>query len=466
VSQPDRRQRAFRTWLTYQGAWGLISTLSWTTAVVYFVRDLGLSPLQLVLAGTALELAYFVCEIPTGVIADAYSRKASVVIAAAVSGLGMLLVVAGNGFGFVAGGMAVWGFGWTFRSGAEDAWLADEVGSDLLGAAYQRGAQVSRIAGLLGIGVAVALALVDLRLPFAVAGGTSLALSGWLAAAMPETRSRSPRTLGRSPLGRSRLGRSAVGRVSGRARELGRQVRAGGRLVRGTPLLVLVLGIFFMLGAFEESFDRLWEAHLLVDLGLGGTDAAPPVVWFGGLAAATLLLSFAVAAPLVSRVERLSGARLARGLALLHALLLVFALGFAVAGSLTLAVAAYLATAVVRELAGPPVRTWINASITDSSVRATVLSFTSVLGSLGEWAGGPALGAVGTRWGVRTALASGALLLVPVVGLFARATRHHGVEPELATAEPGQDSAVPESDPAARSDSGSQPGHDSTGRRG
>jgi DHA3 family tetracycline resistance protein-like MFS transporter len=461
VSQPDRRQRAFRTWLTYQGAWGLISTLSWTTAVVYFVRDLGLSPLQLVLAGTALELAYFVCEIPTGVIADAYSRKASVVIAAAVSGLGMLLVVAGNGFGFVAGGMAVWGFGWTFRSGAEDAWLADEAGSDRLGAAYQRGAQVSRIAGLLGIGAAVDLALVDLRLPFAVAGVTSLALSGWLAAAMPETRSRSPRKLGRST-----LGRSAVGRVSGRARELGRQVRAGGRLVRGTPLLVLVLGIFFVLGAFEESFDRLWEAHLLVDLGLGGADAAPPVVWFGGLAAATLLLSFAVAAPLVSRVERLSGARLARGLALLHALLLVFALAFAVAGSLTLAVAAYLATAVVRELAGPPVRTWINASITDSSVRATVLSFTSVLGSLGEWAGGPALGAVGTRWGVRTALASGALLLVPVVGLFARATRHHGVEPELATAEPGQDSAVPESDPAARSDSGSQPGHDSTGRRG
>jgi len=429
--------------------------------VVYFVRDLGLSPLQLVLAGTALELAYFVCEIPTGVIADVYSRKASVVIAAAVSGLGMLLVVAGNGFGFVAGGMAVWGFGWTFRSGAEDAWLADEVGSDRLGAAYQRGAQVSRIAGLLGIGAAVALALVDLRLPFAVAGVTSLALSGWLAAAMPETRSRSPRKLGRST-----LGRSAVGRVSGRARELGRQVRAGGRLVRGTPLLVLVLGIFFVMGAFEESFDRLWEAHLLVDLGLGGADAAPPVVWFGGLAAATLLLSFAVAAPLVSRVERLSGSRLARGLALLHALLLVFALAFAVAGSLTLAVAAYLATAVVRELAGPPVRTWINASITDSSVRATVLSFTSVLGSLGEWAGGPALGAVGTRWGVRTALASGALLLVPVVGLFARATRHHGVEPELATAELGQDSVVPESDPAARSGSGSQPGHDSTGRRG
>ncbi len=455
------RLPASTVWYAYEAAASFLWALPFTVTAYYFVTEVGMSPLQLVLVGTVMELSVFVFEVPTGVVADTVSRRLSIVVGNVVMGLSFVVVGAFAEVWPILVGYAIWGLGWTFTSGAMDAWLADEVGSDRLGAAYQRGAQVSRIAGLLGIGAAVALALVDLRLPFAVAGVTSLALSGWLAAAMPETRSRSPRKLGRST-----LGRSAVGRVSGRARELGRQVRAGGRLVRGTPLLVLVLGIFFMLGAFEESFDRLWEAHLLVDLGLGGADAAPPVVWFGGLAAATLLLSFAVAAPLVSRVERLSGARLARGLALLHALLLVFALAFAVAGSLTLAVAAYLATAVVRELAGPPVRTWINASITDSSVRATVLSFTSVLGSLGEWAGGPALGAVGTRWGVRTALASGALLLVPVVGLFARATRHHGVEPELATAEPGQDSVVPESDPAARSGSGSQPGHDSTGRRG
>ena len=59
-------------------------------------------------------------------------------------------------------------------------------------------------------------------------------------------------------------------------------------------------------------------------------------------------------------------------------------------------------------------------------MRATVLSITSVAGSFGEWAGGPALGAVGNRWGVRAALSVGALLLAPTLALFARAVAHHG----------------------------------------
>ena len=37
--------------------------------------------------------------------------------------------------------MALWGFGWTFRSGAEDAWLADKVGPERLGEACQHGAR-------------------------------------------------------------------------------------------------------------------------------------------------------------------------------------------------------------------------------------------------------------------------------------------------------------------------------------
>ncbi|HET9859577.1 MAG TPA: hypothetical protein VFQ19_07360, partial [Nocardioidaceae bacterium] len=91
-----------------------------------------------------------------------------------------------------------------------------------------------------------------------------------------------------------------------------------------------------------------------------------------------------------------------------------------------------LATSVVRDLTAPPFQAWLNGTITDSSVRATVLSITSISGSFGEWAGGPALGAIGNRWGVRAALATGAMLLAPTLLLFARAIRHHGVEPELA----------------------------------
>ena len=37
--------------------------------------------------------------------------------------------------------------------------------------------------------------------------------------------------------------------------------------------------------------------------------------------------------------------------------------------------------------------------------------------------------------GVRAALATGALLLAPTLVLFARAVHHHGIEPELASAD-------------------------------
>lgn len=137
--------------MLYRGAWGFIGTLSWTTAAVYFIRDIAMSPLQLVLAGTALEVTYFLFEIPTAVIADTYSRRLSMVLAAGISGVAMVLVGVAPQVGTVIVGMALWGFGWTFRSGAEDAWLADEVGSGQLGRAYQRSAQVARATGLLGM---------------------------------------------------------------------------------------------------------------------------------------------------------------------------------------------------------------------------------------------------------------------------------------------------------------------------
>ncbi|HSE70480.1 MAG TPA: hypothetical protein VLA97_06955 [Nocardioidaceae bacterium] len=43
-------------------------------------------------------------------------------------------------------------------------------------------------------------------------------------------------------------------------------VREGTRLVRTTPVLLLVVAIFVFLGAWEEGFDRLWEAQLLLAL--------------------------------------------------------------------------------------------------------------------------------------------------------------------------------------------------------
>ena len=62
-------------------------SLGWVVAPVYFIRDVGMSPLELVLAGTALEVAYTLFEVPTSVVADTFSRRVSVVVAQVVMGV-------------------------------------------------------------------------------------------------------------------------------------------------------------------------------------------------------------------------------------------------------------------------------------------------------------------------------------------------------------------------------------------
>ena len=182
-----RRLGPHLTWLIYVGVVALARTTGWTLAAVYFVQEVGMGPLELVLAGTALEVAYFLFEVPTGIVADLYSRRASVIIGQVIMGVGFVLTGAFAEVGVVLAAAALIGFGWTFRSGAEDAWLADEVGPERMARSFQRGAQVERAASLAGIGLAVALGVVDLSLPLVAAGLLLLGLAFVLAVVMPET---------------------------------------------------------------------------------------------------------------------------------------------------------------------------------------------------------------------------------------------------------------------------------------
>jgi DHA3 family tetracycline resistance protein-like MFS transporter len=84
----------------------------------------------------------------------------------------------------------------------------------------------------------------------------------------------------------------------------------------------------------------------------------------------------------------------------------------------------------------PLFRSWLNQSISDSSVRATVMSITNQADAVGQWTGGPAIGVIGNAFGIRAALVTGAFLLTPAVALYGRALRHGGREPELESASP------------------------------
>ena len=116
--------------------------------------------------------------------------------------------------------------------------------------------------------------------------------------------------------------------------------------------------------------------------------------------------------------------RLARVLLGANGVILAAALWFAIAGVPWLAIVAYAAVNACRSLIVPLQSAWLNRTIEDSSVRATVLSIVNQSDAVGQVVGGPAIGAVGSSVGLRPALALGAAALAPALALYGRAVRH------------------------------------------
>ena len=393
----------------------LAHTVTFTVTAVYFVQVVGMNPLQLILVGTFMELAVFCFEIPTGVVADTYSRRLSLIIGWFIMGAAMILIGAVASFALILAGYALWGFGYTFTSGAHEAWITDEVGSENVGRVFARGQQLGYVGGLLGIGISVAVASWSLAGAVAVGGALSIAFALFALLAMPETGFTKP---------------EAHRRLS-TIQSLSSTAGTGFRFVRAQPLLLLILAIAFFAGASTESFDRLWEAHFLRDIGLPSLGSLDPVVWFGIFGAVSMVLGIFASEFLVRRFERVGQERLARLLFVFTTAQAATVVVFAVAGNFILAVAGMWMYYMTRSLVEPVYDTWINQQITDSSVRATVISITGQSDAIGQVVGGPGLGVVGTAFSIRTALLAGGALLLPALGLYGRAIRHGGKEPEL-----------------------------------
>ena len=391
-----RRLPADTVWYAYEAAASLLWAMVFTVTAYYFVTVVGMSPLELVLVGTVMELSVFLFEVPTGIVADATSRRLSIVIGNVVMGVAFLVVGAVPDVWPILVGYALWGLGW----------LADEVGDDRLTGVYLRGAQIGRAFTIVGIVAGVGLALVDVRLSIVVGGIGTIALAAFYALAMPET--------GFRPAPRGE--RSSFGHMA----ETGRN---GLRLVRSRPALLAILGVAAFAGMWSESYDRLREANLIEDVGLPPLGGLDPVIWFGVLGVVGTALSIVVAAPLGRRLEGASGESVARTLSVLYAILAASSLVFALAGSFWVAVLGSYGIFVAREVSGPLFASWLNRSIDDSSVRATTLSIVSQADAVGQWTGGPAIGALGTVTSIRVALAAATGCLLPAVAFLRRASR-------------------------------------------
>jgi DHA3 family tetracycline resistance protein-like MFS transporter len=410
------RPGAYPVWLALTCAESLADSMVFTFAAVYYVREVGLTPFELVLVGTVMEAAIFCFEVPTGAVGDRYGRRLSVIVAFAVQGAAFVLLALVPTTPGVLAASALWGFGWTFESGALQAWIVDELGGRDLQRVFLRGSRWGCAGALAGLVSGAALAAVGLRLPIAVGGILFLGLAVALALVMPE-RGFQPRASDvRFPF-----------------RDLARSALEAGREVRAHQTLRLIVTITFFFGAFTEGIDRLQEAHYLLDVGLPRIGGLDPVVWFGVMGVVGLASSFFLAGVLARRISPENGLSSSRTLLILDSTLLAGVFLFALTDRFAVAWAALWLANRARALHEPIFAAWLNEHVA-SERRATVLSIAGQADAIGQVGGGPMLGAVGSVFSIRAALATSAFLIAPALGLYARALRR---EPALEEAAPG-----------------------------
>lgn len=389
---------AYRTHLILRFTADLANVLIWTGFTVFQLTVVGMSPLQLVLVGSIFEITILLCEVPTGIIADLFSRRLSVIIGFALTALSYILQAVYPVFAVAVLGAIIWGVGITCISGAYDAWLADELGAERLGAALLRGEQVGRVAALCGLAGSALLGALALQLPVLVGGALFAAAALYLALCMPET-TFSPAAPDERTTWRRML----------------HTLRAGIQVVRGRPALLRLLGILFFFGLFSEAWDRLWQVHLVRTFDLAAF--GPPLTLIAGLSAVEMLMSL-LAAELVRRRLRGDDPSQARRLIFWFTAVMVVSLcGYGLAPHIGVAMLLVVVFGVARGLIRPLLQTWSNAQIVDGRVRATVLSLGGQSDALGQLMGGPPLGAVANR-SLRAAFLASSLLLVPNLWLL------------------------------------------------
>jgi DHA3 family tetracycline resistance protein-like MFS transporter len=400
------RAKARTVYLTSSAAWGFATRLMWTTYIVFATVELGLDPLQLVLLGTVLETTYLLLEVPTGVLADTVSRRLSVVLGVIGSGIAFLILGFSAGFVGAVVSNVIWGVCATLESGADVAWLTDEVGEPEAQRLYVVGDQVWHAAAVGGTVGGVALAIVaGTRVPVIVGAGVIVLTGIWMAFAMPERGFTKPeREEG-----------------AGRSRQLVRTFRGGVAEVRGHPVLGLILVVALLYGMASEGWDRLSDLQVLTGVGLDPTGGTRTYVALGVLELVSILLGLGLLTYVKRRVHLHGHAHIARVLGVIDAAMFVAVIAFALTGNLAVALITSWIVGGLRSVREPIVTAWVNQGL-DPATRATVNSMTTQVHAVGEASAGPVLGAIGNR-SVPLALVVSGILRLPALLLYRRAIR-------------------------------------------
>jgi DHA3 family tetracycline resistance protein-like MFS transporter len=376
---------AARAWTVYRAGFGFGLYLGVSTFTLSLIERVGVGPLALVLTGTTLEICYTLAEVPTGVVADRRGRKRSVLIGLVMIGCSFLLDAVPI-LAVIVVAQVLIGVGWTFTSGADVAWLTDEVGEDAARPLYASGARAELWGSLAGMVAGAGLGLIALWLPLVAAGVVMVVLAGWLARHMHES------------------DRQVAHDERWTMVETVRRTRSS---VRARPAVAVLLALMVAVGLGGEGVDRLWQFHLV------GEEAGErrTVLVVAGLFSLAILAG-TVLTRLVER--RLAadedGAHARRWLVAGNGFVALSVLALAL-GPWWLAAAGLVATNAVRHACEPLVRAWANRDA-DPATRATLNSLVGQAESVGEIAGG-GLGFVAASRGTAPTLAlSGAVFAV------------------------------------------------------
>ncbi|HBY46940.1 MAG TPA: hypothetical protein DEG70_11955 [Chloroflexi bacterium] len=358
---------------------------------ILYLTSRGFSLSQIGLAESAFHLAPVLLELPSGSFADLIGRRWSLALGALLVAISAALIFVAPSFWVVLVAMFLNGTSYSFRSGADQAYLYDALGE-------QRSSYTGILGKLIGAGYIVggatlwlgaALSDISYAWPYGLVVGAGLA-GVWLAAGLVEP---PRRAIGeRRPSAVEHI-RDVVHELRQRPRVAAMLAFSGGFWATGTVAYLYL----------QAAFSDRGLSNSTIGLVIGGA-----------------LLVSAAGAAVAGRAERVGTFR--RQVVILGLLSGLGVAGLAV-GSIWLATAAYLASNVVIGLLEPLMYAWFNRQM-PSEQRATLLSAESWLFSLTMIVIFPLSGWLAERagWNVLFLLCGGVMVLLTlIVAVAARA---------------------------------------------
>ncbi len=376
----DAARTVQRTYLALTLLTTLAASFIWGINTL-FLLDAGLSNTEAFAANAFFAIGQVVFEVPTGVIADTRGRRFSFLLGAATLLVSTLLYlvmwqIKAPLLGWAAASIVL-GLGFTFFSGATEAWLVDALGASgftgNLESVFGRAQTVGGAAMLVGsvLGGVVAQAT-DLGVPYLIRAGmlgVTLVIAWWLM-----------HDIGFTP----RRGTGPVEEI----RVVVRGAIDGG--LRNPPVRWLMLAAPFSSGVGFFAFYAM-QPYLLQLYG------DPSAYSIAGLAAAIVAGAQIVGGLIVPWVRRRFRRRTdVLILGTVANVVLLVLIGFT--NSFAIALVLLALWAMVFAVEGPVRQAFINGCI-PSEQRATVLSLNSLMASTGAAVAQPALGRVADVFG-------------------------------------------------------------------